>query len=188
MVRNKIHRNIPKYLRPIPKLSPLDLGSSSTSSFSSPEKIDWDALMQEARKANTAKSAAGPSVVKPAASAESVRKWLREHGVGFPEGATLAELQGFGTIGDNGRGLLYPREDHEQQPKRPPGRPPGLRNLGNSCYVNACLRALHATAALRRLLLCGPPARDEAGAAPALTPSKRPLDALPRVTPGAGKE
>lgn len=50
-IRNKIHRNIPKYLRPIPKLSPLDLGSSSTSSFSSPEKIDWDALMQEARKA-----------------------------------------------------------------------------------------------------------------------------------------
>ena len=50
-IRNKIHRNIPKYLRPIPKLSPLDSDWSSTSSFSSPEKIDWDALMQEARKA-----------------------------------------------------------------------------------------------------------------------------------------
>jgi len=32
-------------------------------------------------------------------------------------------------------------------------QPPGLANLGNSCYANAVCRALHATAPLRRLLL-----------------------------------
>ena len=32
-------------------------------------------------------------------------------------------------------------------------QPPGLANLGNSCYANAICRALHATAPLRRLLL-----------------------------------
>jgi hypothetical protein len=49
--------------------------------------------MQEARKNNVVVEDAGPSVVSTLGNEESVRRWLREHCVSFPEGASLAELQ-----------------------------------------------------------------------------------------------
>jgi len=62
----------------------------------------WRA-MQEARKQNAAgasdhaaaaaAAAARPQVVTSSGNAESIRKWLREHCVSFPDGASLAELE-----------------------------------------------------------------------------------------------
>jgi len=53
--------------------------------------------MQEARKANAAALhhtvAAVPQVVRSEGSAESIRKWLRERHVSYPESASLADLE-----------------------------------------------------------------------------------------------
>ena len=69
----------------------------------------------------------------------------------------------------------------ELRPLKGPGYV-GLKNLGNSCYVNACLRALHATHELKDLLLRGPPPTSHSEQ---LTPSKRSLEPRPppAVTP-----
>lgn len=58
----------------------------------------WRA-MQEARRSAAvcdrpgAPAAAGPHVVSSVGSAESLRKWLREHCISYPESASLAELE-----------------------------------------------------------------------------------------------
>lgn len=60
----------------------------------------WKAMQEARRNAvvvdhtrGGAASAAGPHVVSSVGSAESTRKWLREHCVSFPESASLAELE-----------------------------------------------------------------------------------------------
>jgi len=60
-------------------------------------EIAWK-MVQEARKANATalhhtEMAAVPQVMRSEGSAESIRKWLREHCVAFPEGASLEELE-----------------------------------------------------------------------------------------------